>query len=430
MIKAAEEEVISVMVKQITQCRICSNRNLVPIIDLGEQTLTGVFPKSISEKLTSGPLRVVKCFPDENNPDVCGLVQLAHGYSNEEMYGLNYGYRSGLNQSMVSHLQSVAREIASKIKLNENDLILDIGSNDSTLLRSYPNEKNFTLAGIDPTGFKFKKYYPENIHLIPDFFSAALVKKHFSKKAKVVTSIAMFYDLERPMDFVKEVFEILDDDGIWVLEQSYLLMMLEATAYDTICHEHAEYYALRQIQWMMDKAGFKILDIELNDVNGGSFKITAGKRNSSHADEKKAAKLIEKEKQAGLDTLLPYKKFEEQVILHKKSLCKLVQEINAGGKLILGYGASTKGNVMLQYCGLTNRDIPFIAEVNEDKFGCYTPATHIPVISEKAAAEMKPDYYLVLPWHFRNGIIQKEINFLNNGGKLIFPLPEIEIFSQ
>lgn len=413
---------------QIKRCRICGNTNLISLIHLGEQALTGVFPKSKSEKITSGPLELVKCHPKNEKDNVCHLVQLHHSYNSSEMYGVNYGYRSGLNQSMVRHLQDLVKYVQTIADLKKGDLILDIGSNDSTLLQAYPSDKGLSLTGIDPTGIKFKQYYPKHIELIPDFFTYDNVRKKFAdRKAKVITSIAMFYDLENPISFVKDIYDSLADDGIWVFEQSYLPLMMEVNAYDTICHEHLEYYGLFQIKWMMDKVGFKIIDVELNDTNGGSFRITAAKAKSKYSVKPSVAEVTAKENKLNLNSVKPFEEFKKDVLKHKSELCELISKINLEGKKIFGYGASTKGNVILQYCGLTPKEIPCIAEVNEDKFGSLTPFNHIPIISEKEARAMKPDYFLVLPWHFRNGIIEKEKNFLNSGGKIIFPLPKIEI---
>ena len=416
------------MYTEITKCRICGNTNLVSLIHLGEQALTGVFPKNKSDKITSGPLELVKCHPKNEKDNVCHLVQLHHSYDSSEMYGLNYGYRSGLNQSMVKHLTTIVKHVLSLVEIKKDDLIIDIGSNDSTLLQQYPSDKGLVLTGIDPTGTKFKKYYPSHISLIPDFFSFENVNKKFpDKKAKVITSIAMFYDLEDPIAFVKNIHSVLADDGIWVFEQSYLPLMLETNSYDTICHEHLEYYALHQIKYMMDKVGFKIIDVELNDINGGSFRITTAKHSSSYIPKQNVSECAANEKNLQIDLLKPYEEFQKNVKAHKLKLVSLIREIKQSGKKIFGYGASTKGNVILQYCGTTVNDIPFIAEVNEDKFGSFTPFTHIPIISEKEAKAMKPDYFLVLPWHFRKGILEKEKDFLQSGGKFIFPLPKIEI---
>ncbi|MCO6500300.1 MAG: hypothetical protein J5I47_07990 [Vicingus serpentipes] len=221
------------MFKEIFACRVCGSKELLPILSLGEQVLTGVFPSDKKEEVTRGPLDLVKC------DGKCGLVQLKHTYDSDEMYGLNYGYRSGLNNSMIQHLKGIATEIQNRISLKEGDLVLDIGSNDSTSLQNYP--ENLNLVGIDPVGVKFKNYYPSHIQLIPSFFSSEAVKNKLGdKKAKVITSIAMFYDLEDPVKFCQDICECLDDNGIWVFEQSYLLSMIEAVAYDTICHEHIE----------------------------------------------------------------------------------------------------------------------------------------------------------------------------------------------
>ena len=415
------------MYSEIKKCRICGNSDLIPILNLGFQALTGVFPRKKDEVITSGPLELVKCREDKIN-NSCGLVQLRHSYNLGELYGDNYGYRSGLNKSMVEHLQRKVKKIEKMIDLNPKELVIDIGSNDSTLLQAYSN-KDLILVGIDPTGKKFIEYYPKHIHLIPDFFSAQSIRNIFAgKKAKVITSIAMFYDLESPMDFMRQINEVLSDDGIWVFEQSYLPSMLEANAYDTVCHEHLEYYCLKQIKWMTDRMGLKIIDVEINSINGGSFSITVAKGSSSYrAKNTIVEKLLHDEEYKGLNNLKPYEKFSQRVFKHRNELIKFIRKANSDGKKLLGYGASTKGNVILQFCNFTEKDIPFIAEVNKDKFGCYTPGTLIPIISEVEAKAMKPDYFMVLPWHFKENIIARERDYLNSGGKLFFPLPSLQV---
>lgn len=419
------------MVKEIQQCRICGGNNLKPIINLGSQALTGIFPRSTDLKITSGPLELVRC-NDEHDPDACGLLQLRHSYDCDEMYGLNYGYRSGLNQSMMSHLKSIVMRIQELVKLKPGDHVLDIGSNDGSFLSFFDDLPGLKLIGIDPTGIKFKSYYQPRIHLISEFFSAAEIKKHFgAQKMRVITSISMFYDLEQPMQFVNEVNEVLADDGIWVLEQSYMPTMLEVTAYDTICHEHLEYYGMKQIKWMADKVGLKIISATLNDTNGGSFCLALAKKSSSFPEAKAEIQaLFDKESKMGLSTSAPYQAFTQRVHSHKEDLLNFFAQARAEGKTVLGYGASTKGNVILQYCGISKNDMPYIAEVNTDKFGCFTPGTHIPIISEQQAREMQPDYFFVLPWHFRKGIIEREQNYLTKGGVLVFPLPEIELVAK
>ena len=414
------------MAKRVTRCRICGNTELVPIINLGTQCLTGVFPKHKNEKITSGPLELLKCLDGDKEKN-CGLVQLGSSYDKNEMYGDNYGYRSGLNDSMVSHLKDIANKICKVISLKDDDIVIDIGGNDGTLLSAFPQSMT-GLISIDPTIAKFKKFYEKNITQIPDFFSAQVIKKAMgNRRTKVVSSIAMFYDIEDPQDFACQVNDILDDEGIWVLEQSYLPFMLKQNAYDTICHEHMEYYALKQLNWVLDGAGLKIIDIEYNDVNGGSIKLTAAKKDSKFREcSEDIAQATKNEYDMHLHTLKPFDIFRNKVEEHKEKLVALIHDLNNQNRKVLAYGASTKGNVILQYCRLTNKDIPYIAEVNEDKFGRFTPHTFIPIISEKEAKAMNPDYFLVLPWHFKNNFLVREASYIKQGGKFIFPLPEIE----
>ncbi len=415
---------------KLSKCRICGNDDLIKILDLGSQALTGVFPSIKHEQVTSGPLELVKCSED-NTSTSCGLVQLNHSYRPEELYGYNYGYRSGLNPSMVRHLKNKAHKILRQYQPSYEEVIIDIGSNDGTLLGFYPIDGP-DLLGMDPTGNKFSHFYAAHINLISDFFSITNAKSFLQgRKAKVVTSIAMFYDLENPLSFMKEVEQILDNDGVWIVEQHYMPTMIESNVYDTICHEHLEYYGLRQIKWMADRSGLKIIDVEFNEINGGSFSVTLCKKSSSYRETtEEINRIIRSEEEMGLKTQIPYLNFVEKVHNHRTKLRNLLKNIYDSGQTVFGYGASTKGNVILQFCQFTEKDIPFISELNPYKFGKFTPGSGIPIVSEKDAHSMRPDYFLVLPWHFKDFIVEKESDYLNSGGKLIFPLPSIEIVSN
>ena len=414
----------------ISKCRVCQNTDLIEVLNLGNQALSGVFPKSKDIKITSGPLDLIKC-NNQNNQNYCGLLQLKQSYNIEEMYGDNYGYRSGLNPTMVTHLEHIAKTALKYVELYPDDIIIDIGSNDATLLKSYPFNDKINYVGIDPTSNKFHKYYPSYIHRISKFFKKDLIINKFnSQKAKIITSIAMLYDLEDPLKFMKDVYEILDDEGIWYFEQSYMPKMIQMTAYDTICHEHLEYYGLSQINWMAKQIGFKILSLEFNNTNGGSFAIIAAKTNSQH--EIKETEVINSylNKESEFSLIHPYINFNKQVNKHKDELNILINDILNQNKKIIGLGASTKGNILLQFCELDNSKIPYIAEVNEDKFGSYTPGTNIPIISEQDAKLTNPDYMMVLPWHFRDFLIKKQNTYIQSGGNLIFPLPNLEVVSK
>ncbi len=352
--------------KAVTRCRANGSNNLLTVLSLGNQALTGIFPRDVKQPITVGPLDLVWCQDS-------GLLQLAHSYDPGEMYGSDYGYRSGLNQSMVRHLSNKVGLLEKAYRPVAGDTVLDIGSNDSTLLRAYQTA-GLRRIGIDPTGAKFRQYYPDDVTLVPDFFSRQAFERAGGGKARIVTSIAMFYDLESPTEFARQVAGILADDGIWHLEQSYLPSMLRLCSYDTICHEHIEYYSLGSITKILAAAGLKVIDVQMNGTNGGSFAVTAALQASPlPANEAVISWLLGQEERMGLDTPRPYRDFETRVFQHRLDLQKLLGGLKASGKRILGYGASTKGNVMLQFCGLGPDTIDAIAEVNPDKFGAYNP---------------------------------------------------------
>ena len=405
--------------RRLEGCRVGGSRNLISVLHLGEQELTGVFPRP-GEAVTRGPLELVW------SPD-SGLLQLAHSFDPAEMYGDNYGYRSGLNASMVRHLTQKIHFLERLADLKPGDTVLDIGSNDCTSLKAYTTQ-GLKRIGIDPTGAKFRQYYPDDVALVPDFFSAANFRKVSDKPAKIVTSIAMFYDLDDPIAFARDIASVLAADGLWHFEQSYMPAMLRTTSYDTICHEHLEYYSLEVVQKILEAADLKLVDVQMNGINGGSFAVTAARKSSILKPNHAVIDwLLGQEERMGLGTVRPFREFEDRVFRHRADLIRLLKGLAADGKKVLGYGASTKGNVTLQFCGVTTDEIAAIAEVNPEKFGRETPGTHIPIVSEAEAKAMNPDYFLVLPWHFKEGILQREQEYIARGGKFIFPFPEIEI---
>ena len=410
------------MYKELQTCRISPSKSLIPVLDLGVQALTGIFPKSADEDVPLAPLEMVWC-PDS------GLVQLKHSVDPTEMYGENYGYRSGLNPTMVQHLERKAKWLEDSFPLEESDVVLDIGSNDGTLLNSYRTE-NLARIGFDPVAKKYLHLYDHGVQVVTDFFSQPALAAISSAKAKIITSIAMVYDLEDPVGFMAEIAGSLDVVGVWHFEQSYLPAMLRTNSYDTICHEHLEYYSLSVIQSLLAVNGMKLLDVQTNSINGGSFAVTAALEESPHPVNTPVIEwLLRQEENLGLTTAKPYDLFRDRVFQHREDLRSLVSGLNRAGKKVVAYGASTKGNVLLQFCGFGPDDIACVAEVNPEKFGSFTPGSGIPIVSEDEVRKMNPDYMLVLPWHFRDFIVQKESGFLERGGRLIFPLPEIEIVS-
>lgn len=403
---------------KMSRCRLCGSVDLEVVLDLGVQALTGIFPATREETVSAGPLQLVRCRGS------CGLVQLAHQYALGEMYGARYGYRSGLNRSMVRHLGQKVQWLQERRPLDAGDVVLDIGSNDGTTLGHYP--ESVVTIGIDPTTERFRRFIPARVKAVADFFSrAAFEGVAGGRKARIVTSIAMFYDLPDPAAFVRDVASILADDGIWHLEQSYLPTMLETGGYDTVCHEHAEYYALTQIRWLASRAGLRITDVQFNDVNGGSFAVTLQK---GQGDVPAVEALIAKEAELARPDV--WNVFRQRAERQRETLVATLQGFARDGLRVQGLGASTKGNVLLQYCGIDARLLPSIADVNPDKFGCVTPGTHIPIVSEAQALLDPPDVFVVLPWHFRSTFLSNLAGFLQQGGRLLFPLPTVELIGK
>jgi hypothetical protein len=398
---------------------LCNDTGLIEILDLGNQEFTGIFPLP-EESVPSGQLKLLFC---QN----CGLGQLADSFPSELLYGENYGYRSGLNQSMVSHLTRISGRVSRQATLTKGDVVLDIGSNDCTLLNSY-NVDGLIKVGIDPTSNKFSEYYPKDTIAIADFFSKETFFANSSKKPKVVTSIAMLYDLENPVKFAQDIHDILHDDGIWTFEQSYALWMLKTGSYDTICHEHLEYYTLSTIKKILDRANLRIIDATTNSTNGGSISVSAVKvGNSKFVQSPTVQWILEMESKHKAEDIQTWKNFASIVADRQFELKSIVEGITNAGKSLIALGASTKGNVLLQTMSFNEAIIPVVGDVNPYKFGRTTPGTNIPIEEESKVIARNPDFALVLPWHFKETFLKNLDQYLINGGRLVFPLPEVEV---
>lgn len=411
-------------------CRVCGSSSLTKVIDLGEMNLQGSFIKPGKETppLRKIPTSLLRCDPmkDEN---ACGLLQMKHSVPPEILYSA-YWYRSGTNDTMRKHLRNIVKE-ALTIHQKPVANVLDIGCNDGTLLYNYPDE--IKKYGVDPSDVA--QEIKEPVTVIQDVFpSNELVHLLNGKKIDIITSIAMFYDLEDPIGFTKGLQSILSPDGIWVFEMSYMPTMLKKTSYDTICHEHLEYYSLSVIEYILKQAGMKIFNVALNDVNGGSIRCFATSIENykyKRPDYQQNINAIHQEEfDLELDTDKPYKYFQDRINVHREGLASLLKKLKKEGNRIHIYGASTKGNTILQWCGVDHRVIDVAAERNPEKYGAYTIGTDIPIVSEEESRGMAPDYYLVLPWHFKTEFIEREKEMIEKGVGFIFPLPTIEIIKK
>lgn len=412
-----------------TTCRICGSSALTKVIDLWEQHLQGSFIKASKETppLRKIPTALVRCDPTVDE-QACGLLQMACSVPSPILYS-SYWYRSGTNKTMRDHLKGIASSAMDFVGREKTKVrVLDIGCNDGTLLQNYP--KGFIKFGVDPSDIA--QEISGDITVVQDVFpSAELSKLIHGDRFDIVTSIAMFYDLEDPVSFVRELKAILSEQGIWIFEMSYMPAMLEMNSYDTICHEHLEYYSFAVIENLLKRCDFKVVKVEFNEINGGSIRCYATHMSNfafkNRDDHRTLRQVRQREFDLALDTDKPYKNFQERINKHREELSSLLKNLKREGKKIHIYGASTKGNTILQWCGIDNTLIECAADRNPEKDGARTIGTDIPIVSEEKSRAMKPDYYLVLPWHFRDEFLEREKAILNDGVGFIFPLPTIEM---
>lgn len=411
-------------------CRICGSSALTTVIDLGEQHLQGSFLKPGKETppMRKIPTQLMRCDPTIDEK-ACGLLQMTTSVPPAILYS-SYWYRSGTNQTMRDHLKGIAN-VATDFIRGTNARVLDIGCNDGTLLRYYPNA--FAKFGVDPSDVA--QEIGDGITVVQDTFpSHELDSLTGAQKFDIITSIAMFYDLEDPLSFVRAVEKLLSDEGLWIFEMSYMPSMLAMNSYDTICHEHLEYYSFGVLENLLQRCGMKVVKVETNIINGGSIRCYATHVSNFSFKTIENYRTMERFRQQEfdleLDTNKPYKNFQDRINRHRDDLLKLLKSLKRKGKTIHVYGASTKGNTILQWCGIDHTLIEYAADRNPDKDGARTIGTDIPIINEEQSRAMKPDYYLVLPWHFREEFLEREKQLLEQGVSFIFPLPTIEIVKR
>lgn len=400
----------------IKQCRSCRSEKLVDILSLGDQYLSDFVDDD--KKPNKYPLDLILC-------DNCKLLQLKQTAPSDELYTDHYGYRSGINRTMRDHLREIANKAQELIVPKNTDIIIDIGCNDGTLLKVYNNQT--IKVGFDPVGKFSEEYRGTNIRFVNDFFNKESYEKVMgNNKASIITAISMFYDLDDPNKFVADLKDILAEKGIIIIQQNYVVGMLLQNAYDNIVHEHLEYYSLLSMENLLKNHGLEVFDIELNDLNGGSFRTYICHKGARKISD--SVKILRQmESQMKLEDKDTYKNFANRITSLASDLRSLIEDLNKKGKTIYLYGASTRGNTLLQYSKLDNNLIKKAVERNSEKWGKKIASVGIPIISEEEARKEKPDYMLVLPWFFKDEFIQREFEYLEDGGKFIFPLSKIEI---
>lgn len=417
------------MMKTRTSCRVCDS-SIEPILSLGQQYVSNFLEPAERDGLAA-PLELVLCCR-------CRLLQLRHTVSPDDMY-TKYWYKSGTNRSMQDALADITLNAEKLLRLRSGDAVLDIGCNDGTLLGSYRTE-GIQKIGCDPA---------ENLAILSRKVARKVIVGLFDAsrflsdpdlhdiRPKVVTSIAMFYDLEDPNQFVADIKRVMHPEGLWIVQMSYLPLMLTQNDFGNICHEHLEYYSLQSFEYLLGLHDFELVDVELNDVNGGSLRAYIRNRTANPVEfadagyrqqaRDRVLRLREEESDMELNGMRPYREFAARVQKIKREVSHFIEDQVRKNKRIYVYGASTKGNTMLQYFGLDHTVITAAAERNPDKWGKVTVGTRIPIISEAEARAAKPDYFLVLPWHFIKEFTARERDYLSTVGRFIVPLPRFAL---
>ena len=400
------------------KCNNCKSNKLKKVFSLGSLSFSGRFGKNKNENIPKDYLNLVVC-------SSCNLVQLDRYFNPRYLYGIGYGYRTGINKTMTVHVEKTVKTAIKLTNVKPGNFVLDIASNDGTLLNSYPD--SIKTVGIDPLINKYKKYYKKINFKVSSFFQKNKILNLKLEKFKVVTALSVFYDLRNPNKFLGDVRDILEKDGVFILEHADLYSIIKNNVFDTICHEHLSYFSSEVIINMVEKNGLRVFKHEFNNINGGSSRYYICHKISKykiHKSVRQVLKLEKKYKIAKKEILL---KFFEKIKIECNKLSRLIKKIKQKNQSIHGYGASTKGNILLQFCKLGKDEIDFIAERNPLKYNLYTPGTKIKIISESKSRKMVPNFYLVLPWHFKKEILIREKNALDNKTNFIFPLPKLKI---
>lgn len=408
---------------KINKCRSCNCEKLKPIISLGNQYVSGFVDddKNQGEKV---PISLVLC-------EGCKLLQMEYSAPPESMWNEQYWYKSAINSIIRNDLKDIVENAENLINLKDNDIAIDIGNNDGTMFEYYKN-KNLTLVGFEPCKNVAEESKAKGFNVINNFFNAEDYKKRFNKKAKIITAISMFYDLEDPNKFLEDIKKCLYKDGLFIIQQNYLVSMLEQVAFDNLCHEHREFYSLKSLKNIIERHGLEIFNVELNNINGGSIRTYIKFKDNDNliTDNNKIQQIISKEDNLKLDTLEPYLKFADDINKCKSDVMNFLNKAKKDGKKVGLCGASTRGNTILQYFNITPDLVVGISEANPDKHGKKTIGTLIPIMSIDEMKAIKPDYQLVIIWHLFEGLKDKEKDFLKEGGKFVLPLPKFKIIEE
>ena len=399
---------------KISKCRLCLNKKLKKVYSFGNLFVSNFVSKKGIKRGIKAPLTLVYC-------EKCKLLQLQHSAPQEIMYKKFYWYRSATTNTMKNALKDIFLSVKKMSILNPRDTVLDIGANDGTLLKYFKKDK-FNTIGCEPAKNLIKPLKKNCNYVLNNFWNSddveKILRKNRIRKPKVITAIGMFYDLEDPSKFIADAAKVLDYNGVFIAQLMCLESMLKKNDLGNICHEHLEFYSYDSLKYLFEKNGLKIFKIEENDINGGSYRIFC-KKNISHS--------IAYKEQTSLSRI---RAFIRRVELNKKRCLTFLNKAIKKGFKIFIYGASTKGNTLLQYYGINNKIIKFAADRSPEKWGKYTVGSGLKIISEHKARKLKPDYFFVMPYAFIKEFIKREKKWLKKGGRFILPYPNFRVVKK
>ena len=408
----------------LKNCRICNSDELQQVVKIEDQYLSPTFV----ETNENNPLASIKVPHTLVLCSKCNLLQLKETVKPDLLYK-QYFYRSAVSDTMRADLKKVVVDVTSRVNLSDGDFVLDIGANDCTMLSYFPD--NLNRRGIEPAENIDWSNVANDIVIVNDYFTRdAVVRAVGDNKVKAFTSCAMFYDIDDPNAFIATIKEFLHSDGVFCIQLSYLPAMLRNINFYDICNEHLEYYSLNTLQYLMNRHGLEIYDAEENDVNGGSVRVMITHTEANKRKTVRMQKLVQIENEMRLDEKETYTLFHDKILDMKNKIRHTIGEETKRGNLVIGLGASTKGNMLLQMFGIGKETIPYISERNPDKVGLRTLGTDIELISEEAARLLEPSYMLVLPWYFKDEIVKREKEYLESGGALLIPMPYPHIVNK
>ncbi|NOT47446.1 MAG: class I SAM-dependent methyltransferase [Acidobacteria bacterium] len=406
-------------------CRACGGERLRPFITLGPTPLANSFLKSRSEfeREAFYPLDVYFC-------EECSLVQLADVVDPKILFG-NYIYLTGTANTIVSHNQQYAETVVDFLQLNGDDLVIEVASNNGSLLRCF-REQGIRTLGIEPAENIAAIANADGIETVNKFFNSATANKIVSEygSARAVIGNNVLAHVDDTQDFLRGCKTLLRDDGLVIVEVPYLKEFVDLVEFDTIYHEHLCYFSVTSLMRLCDAVGLSIIRVDRVQVHGGSIRVYAEKKEKHSNHAAAVIAIAEDERKAGLTTQETFENFAEKTRNTREKLYSLLESLKAEGKSIAAYGAPAKGNTLLNYCGIDTRLLDFAVDKNPLKVGLFTPGAHLQVLPVSAVLERQPDYLLILAWNFASEIMQQQSEFEARGGRFIIPIPEPRIVEK